>query len=286
MAIGDPAVIGLEELAARVPDGAVVAIDSDRTGAPIAAALAMIQHGVKDLHLVPVPTGGLVVDLLVGAGAVATVEAGAITLSEYGLAPRFGRAVSAGTIRMRDSTCPAVYAGLEAAERGVPFLPMRGLIGSDVLANRDDWMVIDNPFGADGANAADPLVLVPAIKPDVAIIHARMADRAGNIWFGRHREVLLAAHAARRTLVTVERIVEDDLISDDRTMAGTLPAMYVYAIAVVERGASPIALDFEYEEDADFMKRYVKAARDQDGFDAMVAELSARILPAARVAAE
>src|SRR2546430_1088689 len=89
----------------------------------------------------------------------------------------------------------------EAVEKGVPFMPLRGLIGSDLLAYRDDWKVIDNPFGNN-----DPIVLLPAIKPDVALFHAALADREGNVWIGRDRELAMMAHAAARTVVTVEKI--------------------------------------------------------------------------------
>ena len=92
---------------------------------------------------------------------------------------------------MKDATCPALHAAFQAAEKGVPFMPLRGLIGSDVLAHRPDWQVIDNPFGND-----DPIVLLPAIKPDVALFHAPLADRDGNVWIGRQRELVTMAHAA------------------------------------------------------------------------------------------
>ena len=81
------------------------------------------------------------------------------------------------------------------------------------------------------AGASDPILLVPAIRPDVALFHAARADRAGNVWIGVRRELMLMAHAARTTLVTVEEIVEDDLLADDRSAAGTIPALYVSAIA-------------------------------------------------------
>ena len=86
-------------------------------------------------------------DLLIGAGCVETLETSAVSLGEFGLAPRFTAAILAGSIRMKDATCPALHAGFQAAEKGVPFMPLRGLIGSDVLAHRPDWKVIDNPFG-------------------------------------------------------------------------------------------------------------------------------------------
>ncbi|MEL6479797.1 MAG: CoA synthetase, partial [Pseudomonadota bacterium] len=145
-------------------------------------------------------------DVLIGAGCVAEVEAAAMTLGEYGLAPRFCAAVEQGRLRMRDSTCPAQHAQLQASERGVPFLPQRGLIGSDILAHRPDWRVIDDPLNA----APDPVVVVPAVTLDVSLFHAARADRHGNIWIGRRRELATLAHASRRVFVTVEEISDTD----------------------------------------------------------------------------
>src|SRR6202007_142605 len=111
--------------------------------------------------LVAVPTSSLQADLMIGAGCVETVEAAGVSLGEFGPAPCFAAAVRAGRITVRDTTCSAVHAGLQAAEKGVPFMPLRGLIGTDVLKYRPDWRVIDNPFGNH-----DPIVLLSARKPD------------------------------------------------------------------------------------------------------------------------
>ena len=180
------------------PDRATAACWSCRaksSGVPMAATRALIRRGVKRLHLVALPTSSLQADLLIGAGCVETLETSAVSLGEFGPAPRFSAAITCGTIRMKDATCPALHAALQAAEKGVPFMPLRGLIGSDVLKYRDDWKVIDSPFGND-----DPIVLLPAIKPDVALFHAPMADRFGNVWIGRQRELATMAHAAAKTV--------------------------------------------------------------------------------------
>src|SRR3546814_10335569 len=105
-----------------------------------------------------------------------------------------------------DLTCPAIHAGLQAAEKGIPFMPLRGIIGSDLLEQRDDWKVIDNPFGEN-----DPIVVLPAIKPDFALIHAGKVDRNGNVWVGVRREMMLLAHAARETFVTYEEIYDGEI---------------------------------------------------------------------------
>src|SRR3712207_4330421 len=138
--------VSLEDLAVRVPDGAVVAVPADYAGVAMAATGPLIAGGARDLHLVCVPTGGLQVDLLVGAGRVRLLETSAVTLGEAGGAPAFVRAVRNGALELRDATCPAILTGLLAAQKGVPFIPMRGLIGSDLLMVRPDWRVIENPF--------------------------------------------------------------------------------------------------------------------------------------------
>jgi glutaconate CoA-transferase, subunit A len=227
----------------------------------MAAVRSLIRRGVRELTLIGVPQAGFQADMLIGAGCVAVLEASAVSLGEYGQAPRFQEAVSGGLITMRDATCPAIHAGLQAAEKGVPFFPLRGILGSDVLANRSDWRVIDNPFGED-----DPILLLPAIRPDVALFHAAVADRAGNVWIGVQRELMTMAHASRTTLVTVEAITGDDLLADDRTAAGTIPALYVTALAEAERGAWPIALRGCYEADTGHLRLYADLARTADGF--------------------
>src|SRR5713226_453782 len=181
----------LDEALAPITNGCVLAVPRDVSGVAMAATRALIRRGVRRLSLVALPTSSLQADLLIGAGCIETLETSAVSLGEFGAAPRFTAAVTAGAIRMKDATCPALHAALQAAEKGVPFMPLRGLIGSDVLAHRGDWRVVDNPFGAD-----DPIVLVPALKADVALFHAPLADRNGNIWIGRDRELAMMAHAA------------------------------------------------------------------------------------------
>lgn len=186
--------VSLDGLAALVADGCQLAIPADTSGIAMAATRALIRRGVRQLNLVLVPTSSLQADLLIGAGCVAALEGAAVSLGEHGLAPRFREAVEQGAIEMRDATCPAIYAGLAAAEKGVPFLPIRGILGSDVLRYRPDWRVVDNPFAASG----DPLVLIPAISPDVALFHAPMADRNGNVWIGMRRELVCRQNSGKK----------------------------------------------------------------------------------------
>lgn len=252
----------LRGMAKQVEPGMRVALPVDYAGVSMAMTGPLIARGAGDLDIVCIPTGGLQVEMLIGAGLVRSVETSALSLGEAGGAPRFNQAVKEGAIAIRDATCPAIHAGLMAAQKGIPFIPMRGLIGTDVLRRRDDWKVLDNPFAA----SADPIVLIPAITPDVAIFHVPMADRFGNVWIGRRRELASMAYASRKTLVTAERIVEESLLAVETTAAGTLPALYVTAIAQAPRGAWPYGLWGEYATDTAEILRYAREARTAEGF--------------------
>ncbi len=251
----------LDEAIASIADGCLLAVPRETSGAAMAVTRALIRRGVKRLHLVALPTSTLQADLLIGAGCIETLETSAVSLGEFGPAPRFTAAILAGTIQMRDATCPALHAQFQAAEKGVPFMPLRGLIGSDLLPHRPDWKVVDNPFGNN-----DPIVLLPALKPDVALFHAPMADREGNVYIGTQRELVAMAHAARQTIVSVEEIRDDNLLRDPLLAAGTLPGFYVEAVAVEPRGAWPLPLPDRYSIDAAHMTEYARLAATAEGF--------------------
>jgi glutaconate CoA-transferase subunit A len=252
-----------DALAGLVPDGALLALPPDNSLAPCAFARALVRRGVRGLRLLGVPVSGFATDLLIGAGCVAEVQTSAVTLGEAGLAPRFTAAVAAGTIRVLDATCPAIHTMLQAAEKGVPFMPLRGLIGSDLLAHRPDWKVADNPFDRD-----DPIVLLPALKPDVALFHAPLADRDGNVWIGRDRELATMAHAAVRTVVTVEKLHDGNLFDDPWLAAGALGGFYLEAVAVAPKGAWPLGLADHYPPDTAHLAGYARVATTAEGFAA------------------
>jgi glutaconate CoA-transferase subunit A len=170
--------------------------------------------------------------------------------------------------------------GLMAAQKGVPFVPMRGLIGTDLLARRPDWRVIDNPVKR--GTEPDPIALIPAIDVDVAFFHVPLADVHGNVWIGRRRELASMAYAARITLVTAERISTESLLTNERDAAGVLPALYVSSVALAPSGSLPYGVWGEYASDAAAIAQYARAAATQQGFDAYVdAQLAARGLLAA-----
>ena len=256
-----------EEIAAQIPDGALLGLPPDYSMPAMAVVHALIRRKAKNLKLLGVPVLGLSADLLIGAGCVAEVESSAVSLGEAGLAPRFTEAVEKKLLKVTDATCPAIHTALQATEKGVPFMPLRGVLGSDLLNLRKDWQVIDNPMKKN-----DPILIVPAMQPDVALFHARWADEAGNVWIGRRKELATIAHASRACYVTFEEQRPGDMLEDELLAPGVLSSVYVSGVAPAKRGAWPLAIAGVYGIDDAHLRLYAKAAKTADGFQRYLEE--------------
>ena len=243
-----------EDIAAAIPDGALLALPPDYSLVSMAVVRALVIQKRKNLRLLGVPILGMSADLLIGAGCVAEVETSAVSLGEAGLAPRFTEAVEKGEIKVRDATCPAIHTALQAAEKGVPYMPIGGILGSDLVKNRPDWKVENG------------LLLVPALRPDVALFHARWADEAGNVWVGRRRELATVAHASRDTYVTFEEFRAGDMLEDELLAPGVISSIYVTQTAKAEKGAWPLGVAGLYAPDDTHLSQYAKAAKTREGF--------------------
>jgi len=146
---------------------------------------------------------------------------------------------------------------------------LRGVLGSDLIRNRPDWVVQQNPMQKTGS---DPILLVPAISPDIALFHARWADEAGNVWVGRRRELATIAHAAKQTFVTYEELKSGDMLEDELLAPGIISATYITALAPAGRGAWPLGIAGVYDIDDAHLALYAKAARTREGFQRYLEE--------------
>lgn len=250
------------EMVDLIDDGATVAVPADYGGSPGVLAREIVRRNYRKLRLVGGPPSGYVADLLVGAGCVRSIEMPGVTLGDFGLAHRFRAAVTAGTIEVLDTTCPAFHASIAAARQGLPFMPIRGLIGSDVLRYQTTWQAIRNPY----AEGDDIIVLVPAFQPDVLIFHAVYGDRFGNVWIGKNFEVKSIAQAAKKVIVSFEHLYEGILLDDRHLAPSTVSHIYVTASAQASRGTWPVALAGEYPVDAAHLTKYVEMAKTEKGF--------------------
>ncbi|HXZ91776.1 MAG TPA: CoA-transferase [Burkholderiales bacterium] len=250
-----------EAVAREIPDGASIGLPADYSLVAMEVVRALVRRGAKELKLIGVPTLGLCADLLIGVGCVREVETSAVTLGEAGLAPRFTAAATSGSLKVVDATCPMIHTGLQAAEKGVPFLPLRGVLGSELLDWHPDWKTIDNPYAS-----GDPIVLAKAIIPDVALFHARWVDEAGNVWVGRRGELATIAHASRACYVTYEELRRGDMLEDELLAPGCIASVYVSAVAPAPRGAWPLGVPGAYGIDHAHLMRYAELARSEQGF--------------------
>lgn len=144
---------------------------------------------------------------------------------------------------------------------GIPFVAVRGLLGSDILERRRDLRVVENPF-----QEKDPVVAAPPIRPDVAVFHAARADRFGNaLTPGERRDDLMLARAARRVVVTTEEIAEKELKPGH---GGTfLPAIDVDQVVHAPGGAHPAGCGKRYAFDRVHLGEYIEAAKDEITFE-------------------
>ena len=225
---------------------------------PLELIREIIRQGKKNLRLVDrEPAIGF--DLLIGAGVASSVRFGMLSFELFGFAPNFRRAAEAGKIEIIEDTCGAIINGLRAAAMGIPFIPIRGIFGSDLLnigIQQGNYRVTKDPF------TGEDIVAVKAIEPDVALIHAQRADSYGNvqIWGGRFEDVW-KAKAARKVIVSAEEIVDHEVIRLEPHKT-TLPYPYVEAVVHLPKGAYPASCYGVYNADYGHVRDYVQAVKD------------------------
>jgi glutaconate CoA-transferase subunit A len=262
-------------IAREIPDGASIGLPPDYSLVAMAVIRALVRRKAKDLKLIGVPQLGLCADILIGAGCVREVETSAVTLGEAGLAPRFTEAAEKGRIKVVDATCPMIHTGLQATEKGVPFMPLRGVLGSDLVKQHPDWKTIENPYAQ-----GDPILLAKAIVPDVALFHARWADEAGNVWVGRRKELATIAHASKSCYVTYEEKTAGDMLEDEMLAPGCIGAVYVTAVAPAPRGAWPLGVPEAYGIDDAHLALYARLAKTDAGFRQYLDQFVLKPVPA------
>ena len=143
---------------------------------------------------------------------------------------------------------------------GVPYVPVVGLFGTDILKRRDDMVVAVDPF--DGKTRT---VVAKALRPDVAIFHAQTADRHGNVSCGYEAEAVILAEASAHVIVTAERIV--DQLTEKESKGAFIPAIHVDTVAHAPFGAHPAGCAGLYAPDKNHMREYVLASKDDASFE-------------------
>jgi glutaconate CoA-transferase subunit A len=254
----------LQEAIAAVADGARIALGGNTLHrGPCAAVHEIVRQRKRGLEIVKT-AGAYDVDLLAGTGCATSASVGFVGFETvFGMAPGYRRAVERGDLEVKEHACYSVIAGLRAAIQGIPFMPIAGMQGSDVPGARGFKSVVD-PY------AGRSVVAIPALIPDVAIVHVQEADREGNARIiGTRFEDVLMAQAARHVIVTAERIVDGAQFEQTPELVA-IPGFMVHAVVEAPRGAWPCSCAGFYDYDVEYLAEYVAASKDETAFKRFV----------------
>jgi glutaconate CoA-transferase subunit A len=149
---------------------------------------------------------------------------------------------------------------LQAGVMNVPFVPVRGLLGTDYMKVRPDFKEIANPY-----DPREPIAIVPALAPDVAVFHAYQGDRFGNVVANPAGDAKLIAQASKRAIATVEEIVDGDLARQP-VRGALVPGIHVTAVVHAPRGAHPLTCHGHYGVDRAHLQEYIEAAQSEATF--------------------
>jgi glutaconate CoA-transferase subunit A len=247
-------VTGEDEAAGLIRNGDVIIVGGFGTvNHPMPIIRALIRRKVKNLTIIGAATAGLEIDLLIGAGAVRKVIAPYIGAELYApIGHCFRRAAENSEVEVYETTEYLLYSQLDAAARGLGFLPWRGGVGTSIPVLNPDYVPFKDPIHG------EPYLAVPALHADWAIIHVGQADFYGN---GQHAGARfgdrLLSRAAERVMLTAERIVPN---SEIRKNPWATSVAYADIVVEAPYGSHPFASHGFYVEDDEAIQEYVSAS--------------------------
>jgi len=259
------------EAAALVKDGDHLGLSGFAVARnAIAFSHELIRQGRRDLTISQAIVG-MDADILVGAGCVKHLVYGGGSLDRFGLVEHINRAYEQKRIVAESYSSLAVCFRYLAGALGVPFMPIKSLLGSDILTRLyevapDSVREMDCPF------TGERLLLLRALQPDYAVIQAQMADEEGNarvlgpLWDSKE-----AARAAREVIVIAEELVPTEIIRQQPELT-VVPGFRVSAVVPLTYGAHPTSLYRCYDYDADHLTAYVAASRKPDDWNTYLHE--------------
>jgi len=263
-------IITLQEAASRVPDGAHLTISGfAHSLAPLALVRELIRQGKGTFELTSMGDCWAV-DMLAGAGRVKRARFSNYMFEGFGRCPNFSRAVETGAMAVDDYSHFGVASRWMAAALGLPSLPVRVMLGTDLVRQKP----LDREDIAESACplTGERLLFVRASRPDFALLHASRGDAQGNIQlFGTTSTIEEQARAARRVIVSVEEIVPEDAIREHPEFT-LIPGFLVEAVVHAPYGAHPTGMFRYYDFDRQHVGRYMAAGKSPDTFQTYLQE--------------
>lgn len=232
---------------------------------PMYLVREIARRGLRDLTVVAVPQASMDVDLLIAANCVAEVRVPYFGFEYLGLAPAFRRYAAEGRVRVWECDETQLLAALDATARNVPSGIVRSGLGTDLPRLNGDLKVVSDHV------TGEPVIAVPALKPDFAIVHAAAADRFGNLRYAGYAFadpfIAEATRQAGGTVVaSVEEVVADAVIGCD-PFRTDIPAIVVDHVVEAPHGAWPCSSHGVYQFDEAGLMAYLEAAATDAGFD-------------------
>lgn len=255
----------LAEAVSLINDGDTVAIGGSLIRRhPMAIIFEMIRQGKRDLTLLGW-NNAIDMDLLIGVGLVRAIETSYVGMAMVGLANNYRRAVESGSIRVYEHSETTAIDAFRAGSMGWTFYPSKTPLGSGLAKYNERVTPMDCPF------TGEKFCVLPAFRPDVAIIHAHIADYVGNVQLDPIRELdnevdTLIAKSAKKVIVSVEQVVSEEAIQENPHLT-MLPKFFVDRIIEIPFGAHPTACDCRYDYDLDFLRDYHGQTKSVDNFN-------------------
>ena len=248
-----------DAVAEFVPDGGSVALGLQlEQMIPFAAGHEIIRQRRRGLTLIG-PISDILFDQLIAAGCVEKVIAAWVGNVMMGQAYNFRRAAETNAISVTNMTNFTIALALQAGAMGVPYLPTRSAMGSDVPRANEFFEPVNSPF-----NGKEPLLAVRALIPDVTIVHVQRADREGNAHcWGNFGVMIEAVRAAKHVIVVAEEVVAPEVITSDPNRT-VIPGFLVSAVVECRYGAHPSPVQGCYKRDDAFFRQYHEQTKTKD----------------------
>jgi len=241
--------VSIEEAVASIKDGSLLALGGNALHrSPIAFVQELIRQDKKGLSVIKT-AGALDIDLLALSKSISSVYAGYIGFEMLGLAQNYRKGVQQEEIVVHEHACASVIAGLRASVYGVPFQPINGFQGSELPELTGLVKNVTCPF------TNKKTAVVEALRPDVTVIHANIADEKGNAYVdGSLFEDLIMVKAAKQVIVTAEKIIH----SAEWKVTPQVPGFLVESVVLAEKGAAPGSCAPLYSIDAEQVTEYLQ----------------------------
>jgi len=231
---------------------------------PFAAAHEIVRQQITGLNMVA-PISDVSTDMLIGAGCCSDVTGAWVGNVSSGLGHNYRRAVEQGDparVTVHDHSNFSLGMALMAGAYGMPYAPLRSILGSDILQSNPVFRLADNPFSED----REKIVLVPPLQPDVAIIAVQRADRFGNNHhWGSRGLIFEAAMAAEKLILLADEIVDPEVILSDPGRV-LIPGFLTTAVCHVPAGSHPAPMTGRWQRDTAFFGNYHNCSRSRSGF--------------------